>query len=529
MADDIVDKKEEKKPYIIDNISKLLKTDQNPKLEELCFNLINFKIEKQRHIDEKITSNDSFNFRNNLFNELEILLCQASYLKKKTRKEKILTIYNWYKEKMKSFFSLFMMGSQTYDNLQTNTHAEETKSKISEDHPKKESRNIYPEIKTAIQEYKVKKITPKKGVEKKTNHRRSFISEEDKVEFYFPKGRQKVFTRNSVLNQKKMFSKEITKKKCCESCNSIGSSNPPKELKFSYSCSVPKLTVAQGTIENQILKEKQKSLSMKKSQEQVKSAINDFGAKRAEFKCNQIRNEEIKNLLKKFSEETEPIKTKRIKIKSNPTRSTKVTVDNVKNINKEDKTVIQNDNEVCIELNLKMNPISAKEANIKSYVSKNREYPSEGIMHQLSHDSIFKARMGYKGICNFSEISPASDMRKSGGLSVYAEHKSDIKVPKIKISRREDHAELSSRDFLLSNIANCSGDYLYLRRTISNLHENEVNKLHRMMIHRSKLSKSVLENAYKSPEKSIFFSNYYLPINGSGLMRKPPEKERILK
>ena len=54
-------------------------------------------------------------------------------------------------------------------------------------------------------------------------------------------------------------------------------------------------------IESKIIKEKQKALANKRTEEEIKEAINEFGEKRAMFKGNREKNYVMKEILNSYS------------------------------------------------------------------------------------------------------------------------------------------------------------------------------------------------------------------------------------
>ena len=65
------------KNYIQEHIFDLLTKEPSRKLEELCFSIVNYKVEVEKFINENKPIQYS-SFKQNLYKELESLLCQAS-------------------------------------------------------------------------------------------------------------------------------------------------------------------------------------------------------------------------------------------------------------------------------------------------------------------------------------------------------------------------------------------------------------------------------------------------------------------
>ena len=83
-----------------------LNKDYSLKLEEMWFNLLNYREEINENIKnkKKIKYED---FKKSLFTQLEQLIIELLYIDNpKTKKEKVLEIYNWYKDKTNTFYSL---------------------------------------------------------------------------------------------------------------------------------------------------------------------------------------------------------------------------------------------------------------------------------------------------------------------------------------------------------------------------------------------------------------------------------------
>ena len=95
----------------------LLKNNRNKKLEEMCYKLINFKLEineaiiKRRNIPLSIPHHT---FRTSIYNELEIMLTQCSHFVSPIAvTEKINETYKWFKDKMNDYFSLSAIKHET--------------------------------------------------------------------------------------------------------------------------------------------------------------------------------------------------------------------------------------------------------------------------------------------------------------------------------------------------------------------------------------------------------------------------------
>ena len=178
------------------------------------------------------------------------------------------------------------------------------------------------------------------------------------------------------------------------------------ELKSSYSYAEPKFTFSQAVIESKIIKEKQKALANKRTEEEIKEAINEFGEKRAMFKGNREKNYVIKEILNSYSTKKHESNTELnrslpqlITAKEKNALFKKVLMSRVKNINKDTLQVNKSSNEIKVNLNMKL----------KHYISRHKilrnlqtEHPNDTMIAHISSDSLLKVKSNFKKMCRLS-------------------------------------------------------------------------------------------------------------------------------
>lgn len=546
--------------FIPDQIISLLTNEPNYRLEELCFRLVNQKIEVEKSINNNIPIQHQ-SFKNNLYKELETLLLQIAYLDNaKERNQKIESVYKWYKDKMKYYLSLVSMKIKTY--VDKNEIIESPKEE-------KEPQNINDEISALhhrtnfakgfnLKLYKLKKIRVKK--KEKQVIQRNLIPK--------PKEYYKSENNNNKIPTAKQ---EISPSPNVITTNITSSTVPTtnRELKSSYSYGMPKFTFSQANVESTIITAKQRELELKRTQEEIAEAINDFGTKRALFKgINQkkydtkevikyysLMNQENINNIKECEEEKTSFsqntvskqkdenynnnnihnriihrcKSQIITAKDKENVFNKVILNKVRNISIDDKNkIVKSKKETNITISLKQNHNLSRQKLLQNKSMNFDDYPSDSIMARISIDSLFKARLEYKKLDNLSnrslEISRnINDNNKY--LSAYDMNNCKLFDKLDNSVRSQSNNSNNGNNIIREKLRNCSSDFLNLRQTMQSFQINNVMNLKKSMKKSKKFNRSCLVDAFVNPSRNTFYPKYYLPITGSGLLSKPIEIE----
>ena len=160
---------------------------------------------------------------------------------------------------------------------------------------------------------------------------------------------------------------------------------PPinRETKYSYSYLRPTYNFNDVYMENKIMESKQKSLALKRAQEEIKEKVKEFGLNRARYKQNLNNKYELKNMIN--------IYVNRNKLSSPLLRKYKI-----KNINEgaDNKNNINDNNDNNKINNIKINPKS-KNSN-SSMVDKNNEELTFNISQSININDIKKEKELHK-------------------------------------------------------------------------------------------------------------------------------------
>ena len=556
------------KNYIQEHIFDLLTKEPSRKLEELCFSIVNYKVEVEKFINENKPIQYS-SFKQNLYKELESLLCQASYMESKDdRNEKIEKIHKWYKDKMKYYLSLAKIEEKTY--YDKNEHPKVLKEEKKVDDTDEEISAINHRTNFAkgfnLKLYRVKKIRVKN--KKKIVTKQKINA--SKLDYY-----KNEEGKNPIAKKKEKEQKLIEKQKSPNMSTlstGLNSKSSKRELKSSYSYAEPKFTFSQGVIEAQIIKEKQKALARKRTEEEIKEAINDFGAKRALFKGNREKNYAIKEMIELYSTKNKQEKESKEEETFNSINSTiinrkssvlnttgipdslkqkklnrsrsqaitakdkemcfqKVIVSNVKNINKDTLQVKKSIKEVNVTINMKLKNYISRQKIFTERNWQTEEHPSDTLMAHISIDSLFKVKVGFNKLCHVKEKRVIDTNGKSKRLSAYDNRNYKLFSRRVKESEDDAYSNnssqnnsttLGSSEYVKKHFRNSSMDFLNLRQTMQCFQMKEVMSL-KKTIKKDRLNRSCLIDAFVNPSTNTFYPKYYLPFTGSGLLSKPIE------
>ena len=512
--------------YINDYILTLLMNEPNRILEELCFSIVNYKVEVEKLANE---NKENSSFKQNLYKELESLLCQASYIERREdRNEKIEKIYNWYKDRMKNYMSLAKITEKTYYDSDEKPKILKEK-KISEDISAISHRTNFAKG-FNIKLYRVKKIRIKS---KKKNFTKQKINS-SKLEYY--KNEEGKTTKKKEKEQKLIEKQKLPSMSTVSTW--ISSISSKRELQSSYSYAEPKFTFSQAVIESKIIKEKQKALAKKRTEEEIKEAINEFGEKRALFKGNREKKYVIKEILNLYSTKNTkvPELTKQfnrslsqsLTAKEKDEFFKKVILSKVKNINNETLQVNKSSNEIKVNINMKLKKYISRHKILRNLQTE--EHPNDTMIAHISSDSLLKVKASFKKMCHLSN-KRIND--RAGHLSAYDNKNINLLNRKIKYeeedSSQNNSTTFGSREYAKKLFRHSSMDLLSVRQTMQCFQMNEVMSL-KKSIKNEKLNRSCLIEASVSPSINMFYPKFYLPLTGSGLLPKPIEFDiKVLK
>ena len=287
--------------------------------------------------DDNVLNNtkDEWIFKNLLYSSLEKNLIELMYIKKKEyRKERIINIFNWYQDRLKTFKDLRFINRKSYNDLDAVQDEDYFKEKLDfikheQDHQidddiLKEQMSHRSAIfdKSLLEEFKrnhvydnifYKKMHQK--LEKKSKMPKILkkklkpqLEKPDRpvgthtMYYTYKDGVRPLGIAKVNLNDKKIldiaaggerertFHTKLGEKKYEEV-------NIDKEIKSSYSYYRPNMEFSILNAEKKIAEQKNKLLREKRSGEELNKNIRDFGRVRAQFKANEEKKCELKKLV----------------------------------------------------------------------------------------------------------------------------------------------------------------------------------------------------------------------------------------
>lgn len=278
----------------------LFKEDYNSELEELILQLIQYKKELEDSINEgkKIQRNSS---KQAIYQSLENILIQASYITSdQLRHNCINKLCKWYKDKS----SYFLPNSQRDTLPKEVINKDRTNSDFHKDHFEYKHRTKYLSA-TELKQYRIKKVRLKKAEaskettdEKKPNKQKDIFALTKgsmKSTFYTSLQGGNYYATSEKLRRLNL--QEILKE------NTLMTSAlniPVQENKSSYSILRPPFKYDLLTIEKQILKQKNKDLNNKRTIDEIRAMVNDFGCLRAQYKGAMNKKYEIKKMVQNY-------------------------------------------------------------------------------------------------------------------------------------------------------------------------------------------------------------------------------------
>ena len=284
------------------------------------------------------SAKDEWLFKNLLYKELEKNLIEVMYVKKKEyRKERIIRVYNWYQNRLKTFKDLRFINKKSYNDLDAVMDEDYFKEKldlikheqehqIEDDKLREEMSHRNAEFdRSLIEEFKrnhvydnifykrmYKKMENKKKTPKLKKKLKPELEKPDRpvgthtMYYTFKEGTRPVSIAKVDLNDKKIleipaggerertFHVKLGEKK-------YEQVQIDKEIKSSFSYYRPKMDFNILNAEKKIAENKNKFLAQKRSEEELNKNLRDFGRMRAQYKSNQEKKFELQNLVKIYT------------------------------------------------------------------------------------------------------------------------------------------------------------------------------------------------------------------------------------
>ena len=305
-------------------LDSLVKKNKDQKLNDIVTNFIKFKKEEQQMIVNNI-SIPHYDFKKTLFKQVELLLFQINEVDNQSeRKKYIEKLYKWYKNKTRFYFTLNRMNEKSYFEPYEKYDINAMKNILKENEKKDEEED---------------KIDQKKDENKdknNTNIHRPILLRCIKL--------IKII-ENDIKPSKFYFRNKFGKNK--SELNLLSKYEKNKSTEFERL----KKNISTTSIDFNLNELKNKFISEKSHQNEIKSIIEDFGKSRAIYKSNLNKRFEIKKIIKEYRNKN--IKNELV---------TKILNNNESNINK--SNITNNNSNIINNRNNKNNNIENNIGNI---------------------------------------------------------------------------------------------------------------------------------------------------------------------
>ena len=317
------------KKFLSQTLYKLNSEERNSYLDIMLNDLAFYKYQRSQSLFKNTIDTDISSPENFLYNFLEKYLMEVSYITdKEKREEKIRKIYEWYKEKKKFEKDMKTINYKSYkernevdENEYLLTKKESKFKTLDNDN---NHRNIGLINKKMLEEYERKKMNKpfwalKKAISSQTlsfqgnntlmtstSLSRNNYEKVDLNSIYSSTKGTNVPTKKNYIQETSSFIDKpeggLMEKDYIKSDKSNTNENiflPPvnRETKFSYSYFRPMYDLNSIYLENKIIKEKNRLLSLKRNQEEIKEKLKEYSLFRAKFKENLNNKFEMRNLL----------------------------------------------------------------------------------------------------------------------------------------------------------------------------------------------------------------------------------------
>ena len=296
--------------------------------------LISFVTLKEGELTENELLSDEFIFKTLLYNTLEKSLIETMYINKKDyRKERIMKLYNWYQNRIKTFKDLRFINKKSYNDIdavqdedyfkeQLDLIKKEAEHRIQDDILKEEmSHRSAIFDKSLLEEFRrnhvydnifYKRMYKRLEKSKSTKFGKKKLKPElekperpvgtHNIYYTHKEGTRPVSLAKLDLNEKKILDKPSGGERERTFHTKMGGKKYEnvqidKEIKGSYSYYRPNMDFNLLNAEKKIAENKNKLLSEKRSDEELYKNLNDFGRLRAQYKANREKKFELKKLI----------------------------------------------------------------------------------------------------------------------------------------------------------------------------------------------------------------------------------------
>ena len=324
-----------KADILINLFSSFSEKENSKEFDIMKSDLINYISLQENDTNVNPIISDEIKFKNLLYNSLEKNLIEIMYINKKEyRKEKIMRLYFWYQNRMKTFKDLRFINKKTYNDIDAVIDDVYFKEKLDlikhdqehqiEDDILKEQMSHRSAIfdKSLIDEYKrnhvYENIFYKKLFKKKTKmpklkkNLKPDLEKPDRpvgthtIYYSYKDGTRPVSIAKINLNDKKILETPAGGERERTFHTKLGEKKYvnvgiEKEIKSSFSYYRPEMDFNVLNAEKKIIEKKNKLLAEKKNQEEIKKNLKDFGRMRSLYKANEEKKCQLKQIINYYA------------------------------------------------------------------------------------------------------------------------------------------------------------------------------------------------------------------------------------
>ena len=327
--------KDDKSKYISQILFSFNISEQNAELDIMISQLADYRKHVQINRQNKKSKENVNSSVYSLFHFLEKNLLEISYISDKEKRiERIRTLYDWFKNKQKYYEDISTITMKTYKEKGEVDEQEallmkkkDQKQIISDD---SNHRNLELINKRMLNEYERKRLRgPSWAINKNLASSQSIqplsilgkdsmlqtismlsgsdIQTGDYTTLYSSVNGTNYYTKKNFDNEAPLFIDRpegglLEKDYISQAFSDNNIFLPPlnKETKYSYSYLRPTYNFNEVYLENKIMESKQKSLAIKRAQEEIKEKVKEFGINRARYKEKLNNKYELKNMINMY-------------------------------------------------------------------------------------------------------------------------------------------------------------------------------------------------------------------------------------
>ena len=293
--------------------------NQTPEIEHMINEYSNYLTQKQNYINNKSDAITNVTYKQVFFSNLEKLLSEIIYIQSTNlRKERINSIYKWFTKTLQSHRDLSQIRNQTnpssdqrftVDELNVNNKEyqinQESQYKLKHGEPSLHRTHLYNYAKpTDIlnNDYLCKHIRHKKTTSLSSNNQNTSNPIDDSISSLHHQSQVIPRIKINQYKDKEVFRSSMGMRSTFYSTSKTSmNDNYMREIKGAYSYHRPEYNYQMLNVEQRVNGLKNKYLSEKRNQEEMKRYINEYGAKRSVFKSNLQKKFEIKHVMNLYT------------------------------------------------------------------------------------------------------------------------------------------------------------------------------------------------------------------------------------